>query len=79
MVNLPPFAQQADLSQWRCGVSESSAAESLLSVTYGGATLCQQIVHLREMIASVVSRTLGRLLTSWNMMSADSLGGKIGT
>lgn len=75
----PLFARQADLSQRQCTASESPASESLLSVTYGGATLCQQTVHFGKKIARAVSRTLGRFRTSWNMMSADSLCGKIGT
>lgn len=33
--------------------------------------------YLGEVIATVVSETLGRLLTSWNMMRADAQGGKM--
>lgn len=47
---------------------------------WGGHTfLSANAAFFGEMIASVVSRSLGRLLTSWNMMSAESLGGKIAT
>ena len=48
-----------------------------LSETFRGATFCQQMRYLGEVIATVVSVTLGRLLTSWNMMRADSRGGKM--
>lgn len=48
-----------------------------LSETFRGATFCQRMRYLGEVIATVVSVTLGRLLTSWNMMRADSLGGKM--
>ena len=48
-----------------------------LSETFRGATFCQRMRYLGEVIATVVSVTLGRLLTSWNMMRADSRGGKM--
>lgn len=48
-----------------------------LSETFRGATFCQRMRYLEEVIATVVSVTLGRLLTSWNMMRADSQGGKM--
>lgn len=45
--------------------------------TFRGGTFSQRIRYLGEVIATVVSKTLGRLLTSWNMMRADSQGGKM--
>lgn len=44
---------------------------------FRGATFSQRMRYLGEVIATVVSETLGRLLTSWNMMRADSQGGKM--
>lgn len=48
-----------------------------LTGTFGAASLGQRVRYLREVIATVVSVTMGRLRTSCDMMRADSQGGKM--
>lgn len=48
-----------------------------LSETSRGAAFCQRVRYLGEVIGAVVSVTLQRLLTSCNMMRADSQGDKM--
>lgn len=84
MVNLPLSHDRQTLPEHTANLAAGITASvnhllwsRSLSETFRGATFCQRMRYLGEVIATVVSVTLGRLLTSWNMMRADSRGGKM--
>lgn len=79
MVNLPYLHDRQTLPEHT--VNQATVNHLLwshsLRETFRGATFVQRMRYLAEVIATVVSETLGRLLTSWNMTRADSQGGKM--
>lgn len=84
MVNLPLLHDRQTLPEHTVNPASGATApvnhllwSHSLSETSRDATLCQRMRYLGEVIATVVSVMLGRLLTSWNMMKADSRGGKM--
>lgn len=84
MVNLLPLHDRQTLPEHTVNLATDDPTSvnhilwsHSLYETFGGTTFCQRMRYLRDVIASVVSVTPGRLLTSWNMMRADSQGEKM--